>query len=1215
MSCSATLRFIAFFVLISCALSAQVQTPASSGEALTYGKHANLPVNQYTGTGNIQVPIHTVTDGPLALPIALNYHTGGLQVNVPSSSVGWGWNLNVGGMVSRVIMDKPDNEDKHGYYFQGSQVRYPRNSDDLVYEVDTQPDIFTFTANGMTGRFFIDAYREPQLLTPSDVEVEIKLESGSNDYRIAQVIITDPNGVKYLYGMSDETSGSPRRAYDYTRVVDREAASIQEVEFYERTGFYLMAIVSTDGKHRIDLHYKEQYYKYKTHKPCPEDFKFRRNSGRIDDDEDICANRQQTTYYVQSCIPTKIDANNTDSQVLFQTTSRYDLSRFFAKQLPERVNSIIVNTGGLPSIQYSLLNSSYFADHVTRSGNARTKLDGIRKTKYVGSDGTEALEWKFDYLGTKNSSGRIMVPGIESHDIDHWGYYNYKSTVGRNDPNKDLTPKGTGLVVGGQRTDYGLANRESHKPAMMQGMLYRVTYPTGGHLQLDYEANTYQIESPDDIHYRKSTSTIPGEAGQESQTFDFTYTSQIANSVDPKWELCVRAYSGLGGGESTFPTPIEESDGTVDSEGEPNGDGYVEVRTTGGTLVALFGFNSRSTNETCRPYPLSTSWFKPMSVGTRYKVTITASNARVELKLSARAKPTAAVCGGLRIKSTTLHDGLSFGRNIVTKYRYEDKDFAGATSGILFYKPKYAYRINDRTGVFTSLSQAPLYGTDGLHVGYKRVVVEQNGRGETEYNFHAEKPLSDTRSYPVPPPSAQDLQNGLLESSTSYNETGDVVHSTSTVYTRTHYKTFGGSSSTGYFFTKRKDVPYYTSGSLRRRNLYTRYYLRVGLYRPRTVTTTLDGVTTTTTYNYHNSNLLPRSVTIKNSNGDEYRQETEYVVDEGYHYTAIRDSARSRNLVHLVAHTLSYHNGEAIDGSYNTYRFYRTYGTSPSTSASGRLSVPRVYRKKRYVRTYDDQGQLKNDGKWQTLAYITKYNSFGQIRESYEVGWNRVTIDYNGILSKTKTVDGRQTRYIYNPNYPKSNLLSRIEYPDGTSTSYTYDAFGRLETITDNCQNIVTTNTYVFRHNGKNLNYVEVETTYPPADSRSKLTRSVTREYLDGLGRKIQTVARNAGTSQSKDVLSSIIYNNSGQVEKVYKPVERTNNNGAYQSLPGTLYTEYKYEDSPLGRQVHPAGEPLHFVGCGANIKHRLDYAAFEELVFVLQRHQFVLHILANFRD
>jgi len=100
---------IFFIISFSFALIAQptndvvgdVVLPPPNAAAL--GKYGDIPVSHSTGIPNISIPIHTVTDGPLSIPIGVSYHGSGIKVNEVATWVGLGWSLNAGGMISPFV--------------------------------------------------------------------------------------------------------------------------------------------------------------------------------------------------------------------------------------------------------------------------------------------------------------------------------------------------------------------------------------------------------------------------------------------------------------------------------------------------------------------------------------------------------------------------------------------------------------------------------------------------------------------------------------------------------------------------------------------------------------------------------------------------------------------------------------------------------------------------------------------------------------------------------------------------------------------------------------------------------------------------------------------------------------------------------------------------------------------------------------------------------
>lgn len=66
-------------------------------------KSTITPVNEYSGTANISIPLYTLSEGNISVPIGISYATGGIQVSEESSVVGLGWALNAGGAITRTV--------------------------------------------------------------------------------------------------------------------------------------------------------------------------------------------------------------------------------------------------------------------------------------------------------------------------------------------------------------------------------------------------------------------------------------------------------------------------------------------------------------------------------------------------------------------------------------------------------------------------------------------------------------------------------------------------------------------------------------------------------------------------------------------------------------------------------------------------------------------------------------------------------------------------------------------------------------------------------------------------------------------------------------------------------------------------------------------------------------------------------------------------------
>lgn len=161
----------------------------------SFTKFIDNPVNTYNGSTDVTIPVYTIENGNIKIPITLRYNTSGIKVSEEAGIVGLGWNLNVGGVITQTINGVFDTEweytnleslepslytpqpQPHWYWEHNypPQDIYPfealnsycpvihdenwLNSTNLVNFGKGQPDVYYFGFLQYSGKFFID-YRD-----------------------------------------------------------------------------------------------------------------------------------------------------------------------------------------------------------------------------------------------------------------------------------------------------------------------------------------------------------------------------------------------------------------------------------------------------------------------------------------------------------------------------------------------------------------------------------------------------------------------------------------------------------------------------------------------------------------------------------------------------------------------------------------------------------------------------------------------------------------------------------------------------------------------------------------------------------------------------------------------------------------------------------------------------------------------------------------------
>lgn len=66
-------------------------------------KYGDIPVNLSNGIPSIEIPVFTLNEKDLSMPIKLSYHASGIKVDEAAGWVGLGWSLSAGGTITREV--------------------------------------------------------------------------------------------------------------------------------------------------------------------------------------------------------------------------------------------------------------------------------------------------------------------------------------------------------------------------------------------------------------------------------------------------------------------------------------------------------------------------------------------------------------------------------------------------------------------------------------------------------------------------------------------------------------------------------------------------------------------------------------------------------------------------------------------------------------------------------------------------------------------------------------------------------------------------------------------------------------------------------------------------------------------------------------------------------------------------------------------------------
>ncbi len=488
-------------------------TPSvESFSMIQYGKEQP---SLYTGAMNYSLPLYTYHDEDFTLPISLEYHFDGFKPAQCSGTVGYGWSLNCGGVITREVRGLPDEYhdfegDRVGYFRKiiGSQrmlhperqtvmnnkipVPFPQmlphgdinNSviddmplfaDSLALEgdrmYDTSADIFHFSFLGRTGSFMMKENGQFIIFGTNSPHGEFSIILNFDADSLSEVQaysfeIRTGDGFRYLFGEN-------RDAIEYS------VSSINDDRSIQPAGWWLSSIIAPSGK-RMTFHYplrgKENridqiytpaiQYKYVT-----------------DIGESHGSSQSQKKSSVVSLLRPLLDSICVDGHHKI-------LLSYCGKSQEEVFNLPAVDFDrGLQAIPPVL--SSALSRRLSSISVCNTDADTVEfvslavqynsfsgKMFLTGTNSRSAGRYSFAY----NLATNEMLPPNDTEKTDYWGYWNNGGIA-----DLRLVPI---VANSGLYNQLSGTAKDPDYARTVAGALTEITYPTGGKAGIFYEQNS-----------------------------------------------------------------------------------------------------------------------------------------------------------------------------------------------------------------------------------------------------------------------------------------------------------------------------------------------------------------------------------------------------------------------------------------------------------------------------------------------------------------------------------------------------------------------------------------------------------------------------------------------------------------------------------------------------------------------------------------------------
>lgn len=496
-----------------------------STDALSLGKFGDIQPNLFTGRVNIDIPLHTIKEYDITVPISMSYHGGGIKVNEQDGLLGLGWTLNVGGVISRSVCGMPDelydptnkvvgfdnldkiifpnipnadNKRKEFVEFikrreSGYNPIYSYNFGETGFNdkecylgylssiygeqydngnFDTAQDTYNFNILDKSGVFVFNKNNNnkySECVIQSNDGVSITFDKFQNSFTVV-----DANGYTYIFKDVDSEKYYYKVNYGWY-MTDWE--SLQEHEISYTNSWWLSSITSPTGE-KVTFNYTKK-------------------------SETKCSNESDITFGLTYYKKEIVDNNTLIEKPIYKEHNSYgrsfrevDLIKLSSIEGRNSIVKFQYSTGSCKpilkqiNVLYNKLNENIInrridfcqSNFITMENTPRLRLDSIRE---IGLNSTTAAKsHKFTYIETAKDGNNIennIIPVLNTLQRDHWGYWtdaggkfpddNYFGIYNSNDGyNRNSDPKGEGAIA---------------------GVLSSITYPTGGKSELVWEPNTF----------------------------------------------------------------------------------------------------------------------------------------------------------------------------------------------------------------------------------------------------------------------------------------------------------------------------------------------------------------------------------------------------------------------------------------------------------------------------------------------------------------------------------------------------------------------------------------------------------------------------------------------------------------------------------------------------------------------------------------------------
>lgn len=753
-----TLFTVCFFCLACISAKAQLDIKniinTTPPNIASFEKYGNTPINYSTGQISQNINLYTLNiDDHLKIPIELNYSNSGMKQDDVPSWVGHGWDLMPGGYISQEIRGMNDltpgglRRDQYARDTLNSFIAGTLSDPTLRYfyiksvmegTADSQFDLFSLMLFGRHTKFYFDG-TDVKFIKQEPFKVELISTTG--------FIITDERGYKYYFingsgGSGTSSGGSTQTGGTYNWNLDKVVLpNNEEVIFsYVQDANYLA------------LNYNTSYsYGPEVRNPDPSYINSVFRGPTI----------SSSTYLVGQSVLKSI--SHRGRTVNFDMIERNDLK-----------TSYQTVAHALSSFQVKNENNQIIRSvNFTYNNGQRLRLDEVSILDNISK--APVQHYNFDYYGDMTT-----IPLITSNNrlfgLDHWGYYN-----GDAGSQQSVSDVDYGTLVPGAPRRFGQNNNNSNADHSRTGMLKRISYPTGGITEIEYEANQLVERIINPRVYLKYV----------NQPIRSSILSVSANcgEVSPEWNY--------KSGEFTIDHPINAGEITWFITNNNGTSGVCRLyKIVNGNIVETILDKTGGTSSGVEIYNFSPGTYRYMLNPYCEDPTITNS---VSLWVSEQTVPPEGMIihvGGNRVFRIKDYDSLG-NVSSIRKFSYSEDtltqmpkyvDTQGAVAEPNPVEPNLPHTISD---IYYTIGNRNLTPQLGFHITYKKVTEyfgEDGENGKNVYYYYGQAEIGSEYASTFPYPSAMPLswRHNDLRRQEVYKKSGSsYIRTKSTGYTYT----------------------------------------------------------------------------------------------------------------------------------------------------------------------------------------------------------------------------------------------------------------------------------------------------------------------------------------------------------------------------------------------------------------------------------------------